>query len=363
MLRCGVAYMSDNIIQTRLDALSVLSGYQMPPSVSGLRLDSNENLVIPVSVQKDILTESISRTDVRQYPLRDTDRLRQALAVYLDVPDVMVSVGNGSDQILDTLLRCLATGSSVVLATDPTFTFFVDRCALYDISMIRMPYSNDMTLDVNQILAMTDNVDILYLDSPNNPTGYQMPQDDLRRLADEFDGLIILDEAYADFGEYNGYPMVFDHPNMVSVRTLSKSFGLAGLRVGYMIADQKITGIFNRLLQYPYPMSSVSIESAILALERASEISASWNLIRSERRRVIQTLREYDVFRVFDSNANFVLFDAGSADDRMYKVLAEQQIQVRMLGRVGNCEGCIRVTLGTPKMNSRFLLAIRDLLK
>lgn len=355
--------MSDNWLQTRLDAISHLHGYQMPPLVPGLRLDSNENLAIPKSVQTDILSEAILRVDVRQYPLRDTDRLRQALAGYLDAPIGTVSVGNGSDQILDILLSCLADNRSVVLATDPTFTFFVDRCMLHGIPISRMPYLSDMTLDVDAILAMAQDVDILYLDSPNNPTGYQMPKNDLQRLAEEFDGLIILDEAYADFGEYDGYKMVFDYPNMVSVRTLSKSFGLAGLRVGYMVASEKITDTFRRLLQYPYPMSSVSIEAAILALERADEISTSWDLIRSERPRVIQTLREYDVFRVFDSNANFVLFDAGSADDRIHKALAEQQIQVRMMGAVGSCIGCIRVTLGTREMNSRFLLAIRDLLK
>lgn len=355
--------MSDNWLQKRLDAISHLRGYQMPPSVSGLRLDSNENLVIPISVQNEILSEAISRVDVRQYPLRDTDRLRRALARHLDVPLRTVSVGNGSDQILDALLSCLADNRSVVLATDPTFTFFVDRCMLYGIPMVRMPYSDDMTLDVDDILGMAQDADILYLDSPNNPTGYQMPKSDVRRLAEEFDGLIILDEAYADFGDYNGYPMVFDYPNMVAVRTLSKSFGLAGLRVGYMVAGEEITDTFGRLLQYPYPMSSVSIEAAILALERAAEISTSWDLIRSERLRVIRTLREHDVFRVFDSNANFVLFDAGSADDRIHKALAEQQIQVRMLGTVGDCVGCIRVTLGTREMNSRFLLAIRDLLK
>ena len=355
--------MSDNLFQNRLDAISHLQGYQMPPLTPGLRLDSNENLVIPVSVQDDILSEAISRVDIRQYPLQDTERLRRALATYLDVPPETISVGNGSDQILDILLSCLGSHRSVVLATDPTFTFFVDRCMLYGIPLVRMPYSNDMTLDVGRILDMAGDADILYLDSPNNPTGYQIPKDDLRHLAEKFDGLIILDEAYADFGDYNGYLVVSEYPNMVSVRTMSKSFGLAGLRVGYMVASEKITDTFGRLLQYPYPMSSVSIETAILALERSDEISMSWDLIRSERERVIQTLRNHDVFRVFDSDANFVLFDAGSADDRIYKALAEQQIQVRMLGTVGDCVGCIRVTVGTREMNSRFLLAIRDLLK
>ena len=147
------------------------------------------------------------------------------------------------------------------------------------------------------------------------------------------------------------------------VRTLSKSFGLAGLRVGYMVAGRRITEPFSGVIQYPYPLSAVSIESAIMALERAGEVAASWDLVRSERRRIIDTLRKYGPFRVFESDANFVLFDAGGADDRIHKALAEQGILVRMLGQIGPASGCLRVSVGTRKMNSRFLLAIRDLMK
>ena len=153
------------------------------------------------------------------------------------------------------------------------------------------------------------------------------------------------------------------YPNMVVVRTLSKSFGMAGLRVGYMVADRSISEAFWRVLQYPYPISALSAEAAILALERSGEISASWDVVREERRRMIETLRGYGAFRVFDSDANFVLFDAGRAYRRIHKALAEQGIYVRLLGRVGKASGCIRVSVGTKSINSRFLLAVRDLLK
>lgn len=347
----------------RLDHLDGLSGYEKPAHLPGLKLDSNENLAIPETFQREILEAARRRVDVRQYPLGGTDRLVRAISSHLRMPGYMISVGNGSDQILDLILANLAPPGTTILATDPTFSFFVDRCMLYGIRMVRVPYADDMTINMDHLIEKAAGVDMVYLDSPNNPTGHQIPKGGIRRLADSFAGPIILDEAYADFGGYSAYRMVRTVPNLMVVRTLSKSFGMAGLRVGYMVAGRRITEPFSRVVQYPYPLSAVSIESAIMALERADEAAASWDLVRSERRRIIDTLRKYGPFRVFESDANFVLFDAGGADRRIHKALAEQGILVRMLGRIGSASGCMRVSVGTRKMNSRFLLAIRDLMK
>ena len=350
-------------LQKRLDDIAGLSGYVKPPSHSGLRMDSNENLAMPERFQREVLDAARRRVDARQYPAEAVERVTRALSSYLRVPAQMISVGNGSDQILDMLLGGLARRGGHVLATDPAFSFFVDRCSLHGMEMVRVPYADDMTVSVDDMLDASADADVIYLDSPNNPTGHQVGRADLRRLARSFDGLIILDEAYAEFGAYSAYRMPKKHPNMVVVRTLSKSFGLAGLRLGYMVADRTISSAFGRVLQYPYPVSSVSAEAAVLALERAGEVSPSWDAVREERRRMIETLRGYGAFRVFDSDANFVLFDAGRAYRRIHKALAEQGIWVRLLGRVGNSAGCIRVSVGTKSMNSQFLLAVRDLLK
>lgn len=349
-------------LRERLDDISGLSGYVKPPSHSGLRMDSNENLAMPERFQKEVLDAARRRVDARQYPAEAVERVTRALSSYLRMPAQMISVGNGSDQILDMLLG-LARRGDRILATNPTFSFFVDRCNLHGMETVRVPYGEDMTLSVDGMLEASSRADVIYLDSPNNPTGHQVGRADLRRLARSFDGLIILDEAYAEFGAYSAYRMPKKHPNVVVVRTLSKSFGLAGLRVGYMVADRDISAAFDRVLQYPYPVSSVSAEAAVLALERAAEVSASWDAVRKERDRMIETLRGYGAFRVFDSDANFVLFDAGRAYRRIHKALAEQGIWVRLLGSVGSSAGCIRVSVGTKSMNSRFLLAVRDLLK
>ena len=215
---------------------------------------------------------------------------------------------------------------------------------------------------MNKFLAKSKNADILYLDSPNNPTGFQFPKKDLEKLVKRFNGLIIIDEAYGEFGDYSLINLVKSNENLIVVQTFSKAFGLAGLRLGYFVSNKKIIDVFTRVIQYPYPLNSIAIEAGILALQKSKIISDVTKTIKKERKRIIENLRRYPAFEVFDSKANFVLFDARGADSRVFTALIEQGISIRKLGKIGKHEGCLRVTVGTKEMNSKFLLAIRDLL-
>lgn len=352
--------MTPTLLDRRLSRISGLPRYQKPPAGMGAKMDSNENLAIPASFAGRILRDACGRVDIRQYPLGGAERLARALATYLDIPQSMISVGNGSDQILDHILAHLAGPGATITATDPTFSFFEDRCRLHDIRLNRAPYSDDMTISADDILGVSGGADLIYLDSPNNPTGYQIPRADLSGILQSFQGPVMIDEAYADFAPYMAYTMVRRHPNLMVLRTLSKSFGLAGLRVGYVVARPGISGPLSGVVQHPYPVSSISVESAILALERFGEAAKSWQYIRAERERIISSLRKHDSLHVFDSAANFVLFRAGGAARRIHRALAEQGILVRFLD---SPRDCLRVTVATKDMNSRFLLAVRDLLK
>ena len=368
----------------RIREISNTGGYQKPEilqqggrgssSSSGiLKLDSNENYVMPVQFQSDAISAARSRSDVREYPLGGVERLVSAISKAFRMPSSMIAVGNGSDQILDMLLGHLIAGKRPkkmrILASDPTFGFFEDRCRLYGIPTIKVPFSDDMTLDASEILNRADNgsknsADVIYLDSPNNPTGFQFARRDIERIIREFEGgLVIIDEAYAEFGGYTVSGMTRKYDNLIVVRTLSKSFGLAGIRLGYMMCNPDIARAFSDVIQYPYPLSTITIEAGIEALGRASETKDAARIIKSERARIVSGLREHDAFEVFDSAANFVLFDARGAHRRVHAALAEQGISVRLLGRVGSHQGCLRVTVGTREMNSRFLLAVRDLLR
>ena len=355
--------MKKNWFEEKISKFNSIGGYQKPELIQdSVKLDSNENYVIPKQFQNDILSSTRKNSDIRAYPLGGVERLIDAISKFIKIPSAMIGVGNGSDQILDLILSNFASKETKVLTSNPTFGFFEERCKLYDIALIAIPFSDDMKLDIADFLKQSKNADILYLDSPNNPTGFQFAKNELQKLIQSFDGLVIVDEAYGEFSEYSLSDMVKTQDNLIVVQTLSKSFGLAGIRLGYFVASKKFTEAFMNVLQYPYPISTITIESGIEALEKSHVMKDAINNIKTERKRIIETLNKYDAFQVFDSKANFVLFDAHSAYKRVYSALSEQGIAIRKLGKIGNHDGCLRVTIGTKEMNSKFLLAIRDLL-
>lgn len=351
-------------LQKRLAELAKLQGYQKPAyHEDALKLDSNENFAIPRQFQQDLIDAAKKNADVRQYPLGKLDRLVASISKYLQIPESMIGVGNGSDQILDIILCNFASKKTKILTSDPTFGFFEERCKLYRIPMVKVPFSKEMTIDAKEFLSKMKNADILYIDSPNNPTGFQFRKEEIAEMIKKFRGLVIVDEAYGEFSDYSVASMTKKFENLVVVRTFSKSFGLAGLRIGYLVANKKFIDVFSRILQYPYPLNSMAIECGIMALQKSRQIADVIRLVREERGRIISKLRETGAFDVFDSKANFVLFDARGADKRIYTALLEQGISIRKLGKIGKHEGCLRVTVGTKDMNSKFLLAIRDFLQ
>lgn len=356
--------MKINWLEEKIKKFSTIGGYQKPELLQdAVKLDSNENYVIPKQFQNDIISLARKSSDVREYPLGGVERLINMISKFVKIPPSMIGVGNGSDQILDLILSNFASKQTKVLTSDPTFGFFEERCKLYSIPLIAIPFSNHMKLNIKDFVKQSKNADILYLDSPNNPTGFQFSKNELQQLITSFNGLVIIDEAYGEFSDYSLENMVKTQENLIVVQTLSKSFGLAGLRLGYFIANKKFTEIFMNVLQYPYPLSTITIESGIEALEKSNIMKDAVDNIKIERKRIIETLRKYDAFEVFDSKANFVLFDAQGSYKRIYSALAEQGISIRKLGKIGNHEGCLRVTVGTKEMNSKFLLAVRDLLR
>lgn len=355
--------MKQNWFKKEIDKFSKLSGYKKPEKYSNvIKLDSNENYAIDPEFISSLIEKTQARLDVREYPLGGTEKLVNSLSQYLKLPPEMIGVGNGSDQIIDLMLGNFASSKTTILTSNPTFGFFEERCKLYSIPTIKIPFEKNMTLDPEKFLKNFSKSSILYLDSPNNPTGFQFARKQLEKLIYEFKGLVIIDEAYVEFSDSSIVDITKKTDNLMVLRTLSKSFGLAGLRIGYFVANKKVVEAFTRVIQYPYPLNSVAIETGITALQQSKYFTEVAEIVKKERRRIIEKLREMNVFEVFDSQANFVLFDANGSSQRIYKALIEQGIVIKNLGKIGKHEGCLRVTVGSQTMNSKFLTAIRDLL-
>src|SRR6267143_5287237 len=349
--------------EKKIENFSKISGYKKPEKYSNaMKLDSNENYAISPDFIQDLVNETKERMDVREYPLGGTERLVKAISEYIKIPTEMIGVGNGSNKILDLILGNFASKETKILTSEPSFGFFEERCKLYSIPTIKIPFDENMSLNMEKFLSHSKKANLLYLDSPNNPTGFQFQRNQLEKIIQEFPGLVVIDEAYVEFSDYSVVDMTRKMNNLIVLRTLSKSFGLAGLRIGYFAANKKTVDVFTRVIQYPYPLNTVAIEAGILALQKSNYFLDIANQIKKERSRIIEKLRGTKVFEVFDSNANFVLFVTHGSSQRIYKALIEQGILIKNLGKIGNHEGCLRVTVGSEEMNSKFLSAIRDLL-
>ncbi|MEO9362308.1 MAG: histidinol-phosphate transaminase [Nitrososphaera sp.] len=352
-------------VKKELERIAKLGRYVRPEKIAGaIKLDSNENFALDGEFVLQIAQEAAGRTDLREYPIDELDGLYAQLARYTGINKRYIGAGSGSDQIIELLLTTLA-GRKKSRATVfvPTFSYFINRCELHGIKVDKVPLDKNFELDVDRFAKSAKKADLVYLCSPNNPTGGQVPRKDATELLDRLDsnGLVLVDEAYADFAGYSLAKEATKRDNVIVLRTLSKAFGLAGARVGYMIAGQKAAGVFRSTIQSPYPVSTLSLTIATGVLERADFVKKTIEGVKGERRRVFERLAGMDgiITRVFRSDANFLFVETGKNYSAISRALERERIVVKLLGGVAGHKGCMRVTIGTQEMNDRFLACVK----
>ncbi len=347
-------------IAKKLRRISRLDRYVRPDKVQGaIKLDSNENFALDSEFVAQIAREAAGRVDLREYPIDELDGLYARLAGYAGVPEKYIACGSGSDQIIELLLTTLAGKGSRATVFVPTFSYFINRCELHGIKVDRVPLGRDFTLDIDAFAKKAAKADLAYICSPNNPTGNQIPRKDAIELLDRLDGkLVLVDEAYADFAGYSLAREATRRDGAVVLRTLSKAFGLAGARVGYMVSGRTTADVFRSTIQSPYPVSTLSLTIATAVLERADFVKSTIENVKAERKRVYESLATRKGIRVFASDANFLFIEAGRDYSAIAKELERQGIVVKLLGNIAGHPGCMRVTIGTKEMNDRFLQCI-----
>ena len=335
-----------------------LGHYTKPEKIKGtIKLDSNENFALDREFVAGVAAEAAGQVDLREYPLDQLEELYSRLAKYAAVNEKCVAAGSGSDQVIELLLSTLGGRRATVFA--PTFSYFINRCELHGIKVDQLPLSRDFTLDKKTFVKSAKKSDLVYLCSPNNPTGNQLGRETAIDIIDSLEGkLVLVDEAYVDFADYSLSADATKRDNVVVLRTLSKAFGLAGARVGYMVAGEKFVRMFRSTIQSPYPISTLSLAIASGVLARADHVRQTIRAVRDERDRVFARLSTLDGVRTFPSDANFLFIEAGRNYQPISKALKSNGIIVKMLGSVAGHRGCMRVTIGTREMNEKFLQCV-----
>ncbi len=303
--------------------------------------------------------ESPYDNGVNRYPDPHQRQLRERIAARKGVAADRIFIGSGSDEAIDLAYRIFCRpGVDNAVSIAPTYGMYRVAAAVNDIELREVPLGADFSLPVDGLLAATDErTRLLWLCSPNNPTGNAFPTAEIERLLRRFDGMVVLDEAYIDFADAEGFlPRLDEFPNLIVLQTLSKAWGMAGLRIGLAFASAEVAGLFARV-KYPYNIPSPTQRAAAERLDR--DLAPQIAEIRSERRRMARELAACPcVERVYPSQANFLLVRT-PAPDALYDALIGAGVIVRNRSRAAGCEGCLRLTVGTPAENDRLLRTVK----
>ncbi|CAN5220393.1 histidinol-phosphate transaminase [soil metagenome] len=298
---------------------------------------------------------------MNRYPDPLQTALKAGLAKILNVSPEQIFIGNGSDEAIDLLLRVFCIpGKDEIIICPPTYGMYRVSADINDVFVKEVPLTLEFQLDVPAILqSVTELTKIIFICSPNNPTGNLMNRDSIVEIAKNFDGLVVVDEAYIHFAEADSIVSEIDSlPNVVVLQTFSKAWGMAGIRVGIAIAGKEIVGSMNKV-KPPYNVSGIAQQVVLDALDRRDQFAIWTASAIKERERMEEKLIGLDlVINVFPSDANFLLVRVTDAA-AIYRYLIDQKIVVRDRSNVELCEGCLRITIGTPKENDRLIAALR----
>lgn len=280
-------------------------------------------------------------------------QLKFSIARIKGVPAENIFIGNGSDEVIDLTYRIFCNpGIDNVIICPPTYGMYKVSADINDVEIKKVNLTQQFQLDVEGILNITDgNTKLLFICSPNNPTGNNMNRYDVELLLNNFPGIILIDEAYINYSRQKTFIQeLTEYPNLIVMQTLSKAWGLAALRLGLCFASSEIIDLFNKV-KPPYNINKASQELAIEALQNTQQVNTWITEIVEQRNNLIKELSAfYFIKKIYNSDANFLLIQVDDAD-ALYQYLSANKIIVRNKSRDVLCENCLRITIGTPQEN------------
>ena len=314
-------------------------------------LDANENSL-----------GSVAQENFSRYPDPLQKDLKQKISEIKHIRTEHIFVGNGSDEAIDLLIRAFCNPSiDNILICPPTYGMYQVCADINDVAVKKVLLTPAFGLDIEAIKKDTDeHTKLIFICSPNNPTGNLMCSSHITSLLEDFSGIVVIDEAYIDFADVASWSSQLDaHPNLVVLQTLSKAWGLAALRIGLAFASTEIIGILNRI-KPPYNISGIAQQLSLDALSREVEKNQKVEILKKERAKLQNLFSEFRfIEKIYSSDANFLLLKTTDAA-RLYDYLVANDIVVRNRSSQPLCENCLRVTVGTPGENELLAQVLKN---
>jgi histidinol-phosphate aminotransferase len=313
---------------------------------SGVLLDANEN---PFG-------------ELNRYPDPHQKELKKKLAELNNIIPAEIFIGNGSDEVIDLAFRIFCNpGIDRALTFSPTYGMYDVSAGINDVELIKLPLTTNFQIDIDVLRPFLKNraLKLIFICSPNNPTGNIIDQKDIVLILNTFQGIVLIDEAYIDFSDTESWMRRIEkYPNLIVCQTFSKARGLAAARVGIAYANAEVIKLFNKV-KPPYNVSELNQKAALDALNNQNEFLRNIKIINSEKSKlVLELLKIKFVLNVFPSDANFLLVEIKGAD-KVHKELIAQHIITRNRTKVVN--NCIRISIGTPSENIQLLFALNNI--
>ncbi len=352
--------------QSPLDAIKAAiqdsSAYTLEYLEAEVKLDQNENPhEIPESLKQKVLSR-FRTMEWRRYPEFVPSRITAALNRFTGWMPEGILVGNGSNElILSTLVATAGPGRTVAIP-QPTFSLYRLLAEAMGGAVRDVPLKSDLSFDAAGLIAAARESEVVIVCSPNNPTGSLLSARDLEAILEAARGLVIVDEAYHEFSLQTVAPLLDRHPNLIVLRTFSKAMAMAGLRFGYMLADPAIAREVNKV-KLPYNVNVFTLTAAEALIDEAHAVEGSIRAVIEERNRLKEAIERRPGLDAFTSHANFVLFRTPYRADAVFERLYADGVLVRNVSHYPMLDRALRVSIGTPDQNARFLNALDDTLE
>ena len=341
------------------DDLKALEGYHSPQVQVDVRLNTNESPFAPPEAWREAFAAELGQVEWNRYPDRAAWSLRAGIAAIHDVSPEQVFVANGSNEVLQTLLLTFAGPGRTVATFEPTYQLHAHIARLTGATVVEGERDADFSLDMNsvrEVIAAASPV-VTFLCSPNNPTGVVEPEANVREVLALAPGLLVVDEAYGQFAEWSAVGLIDDDTPLVVTRTFSKTWSMAGSRLGYLIGPAWLVAELDKVV-LPYHLDAAKQIAGRLALTFVDEMEARVQFIVGERERLSAAMELMPV-DVFPSGANFVLFRPRDVSGKtVWQTLLDHSVLIRDCSGWPRLNDCLRVTIGTAAENDLFLSAL-----
>lgn len=350
--------MVNNLVK---ESVKKLKPYEVKEYKNVTKLDANENNHIGEKLNEKIAQE-IMNSSINKYPDSDCTALRKQIGGALRIAPQQVIVGNGSDQIISLIIDAFVGAGDKVVTSTPTFGMYKITTEAAEGTTVEVPLGKNFEFDYYSLIKAVKKEEpkVVFLTNPNNPTGGIIPREQMIRIVENANSVVVVDEAYYEFYGESMVDLVNYYPNLLVLRTLSKGFGLAGARVGYGVGSKEIIRILNKV-KPPYNVGSLSQVAAKVCLENTAMVTELIEDIIKEREKMMKQLKSLPNVEVYKSYGNFILFKLQDAKE-IQQYLLEQGILVRYFGDTGPLADCIRVSIGTSRENALFTKSLQETL-